>query len=170
MGRGLSDLQKGILGIAYTVNVHTQGEPMVKTRRDRAVRVSFWEECDYLSGLGVYLLYGIALSPGIKRSAFVMHQGGYFAYSPAARRAQAASSRATTRLLARGLLAMCRQHYILTERGIEIGRINGRPIPMIEDVLRFFGFPRPRLNYTDRKAYVERLNAALGEIKVITTA
>ena len=146
MGKRLSELQRGILGIACAVNIHTRGgEPIVKTP-------GFDGPVDYRTALGICLLYRIVPSSEVARAdpryAEAMRRAGmFFEDTPGFRRAKADSSRAATHLVGRKLLARHVDEYrirrgsgfLLTDKGIEIGRVNLRPIPLIDETLAFFG-------------------------------
>jgi hypothetical protein len=130
MGRGLSELQKGILGVACTVNAHLQGgvarlRAPVRLGADGSFSLDWLPPpdgtgpgpgitrvpCDYRTPLGVCLLYRIAPSPYVTavaprtaRGHRVMTSPGFFADSPAVWAAKTATLRAARRLLRRGLL------------------------------------------------------------------
>jgi hypothetical protein len=140
MGRGLSDLQKGILGIAHTINAHTQGGVAKVKPAD------FSGPVDYRTALGVCLLYQVAPSCDVANGDhFQSLMRGSFENTPEVKRAKAAASRAVSHLVRRGLLAYHTKDcgmggYILTETGIEVGKANPRPVPLIGDSLIFFSF------------------------------
>jgi hypothetical protein len=172
MGRGLYDLDNGILGIACAVNIHTQGlrEPRVKPP-------GFDGPVDYRTPLGICLLHAIA--PSIEfgridpRYVEVMRRAGmFFEDTPQLRRAQAASSRAASRLVGRRFLAWHKNDYIrkfgsgyvLTDKGIEVGKRNLRPIPMIDETLAFFGITAEiggRVPGMPPAEYIDRIKSAL---------
>jgi hypothetical protein len=178
MGRGLSDLQKGILGIAYTVNVHTQGggEPRAKDpETSRGI-------LDYRTPLGVCLLYGIVPSAKVIRidprwGEVIQSCGGYFAHSAQVHRAKVASSRAATNLHRRGLLIQPRRYsggwgYVLTEPGIEVGRANLRDVPLIDETLAYFQIAaatdtwRTRCPSFNRADYIAALASWLAKTRI----
>jgi hypothetical protein len=182
MGRRLSDLQSGILGIACTVNAHTQGgEPRVK-------RPGIGGPVDYVTPLGMCLLYGIPIALQVPRSdprggAAWQTNGGYFANTPRANSARAAASRAASHLVARGLMAFSVQPwgsnflsgYVLTERGLEVGRGDMRAVPLIDLTLLFFGItgkglPRSGDYGMPRREFHERFNDAVAPISASRSA
>jgi hypothetical protein len=185
MGRGLGELQKGILGLAWTVNAHTQGGEARAKSADPKDRVGM----DYCTPLGVCLLYGIVPSEYVTRvdprpewGETLLHTPGFFASSPIVNRAKAATSRGARNLIKRGFLAV---HYtwierrdtkawlggyLLTETGMEIAEANQRPVPLIDETLSFFGVANRRSSVYSRRvdstaAYIKALAAYLAEIK-----
>jgi hypothetical protein len=100
----------------------------------------------------------------------VARTSGHFANSPAVRAARVATSRSTQHLVRRGLLAhefSCggRGGYLLTEAGIEVGRANARPVPLIAETIEYFQLTAsygPR-TIVDPAAYVPRLAAELAK-------
>jgi hypothetical protein len=143
MGRGLGDLQKGILGLAWTVNAHTQGgKPRVKPADTREF-IPF----DFACALGVCILYGIAPALEIRRidhrlGEIIQRSGGWFVGTPEVHRARVATCRAANHLVKRELLAYRVNKrftgYLLTEEGMVIAEANKRPIPLIDETLAFF--------------------------------
>jgi hypothetical protein len=193
MGRGLSDLERGILGIACTINAHQQeGVARPRAPVELAAEENFrWEwlahargfgaslpriPCDYRTPLGVCLLYRIAPAPFVARldprrpgRETILFSPGFFASSPATGAAKVATARAARRLVRRGLLvpaiAGCKGgDYLLTGAGIEAGRPHARPVPLIEQTLRYFAAPPTRraLADFDVAAYCRALAAELG--------
>jgi hypothetical protein len=174
MGRGLSGLQKGILGLAYTVNVHTQGGGAARAK-DPPTYYPWPIPCDYRTPLGVCLLYRVDPSlsvtwtdPGPGRGEITRAISGYFAGSPAARAAKVATSRAAADLARRGLLARSDLFlggwgYILTEGGIEAGRADARPVPLIAETLAYFHMTRDACFLIDRPGYIRALAAELAK-------
>jgi hypothetical protein len=171
MGKGLSELQRGILGIACSVNIHTQdGEVGVKPP-------GFEGPADYRTALGICLLYRIVPSSEVARTdpryGEVMRRAGmFFEDTPRFRRARATSSRAASHLVGRGLLALRRDDdevwvgsgYLLTDKGIEVGRANLRPIPMLDETLAFFGITTQtggRVLRMPTAEFIDRIRAAL---------
>ena len=171
MGKGLSELQRGILGTACSVNIHTQGgEARVKPP-------GFDGPADYRTALGICLLYRIVPSSEVARTdpryGEVMRRAGmFFEDTPRFRRAKAESSRAATHLVGRRLLAWHGDKYrvrhgagyLLTDKGIEVGRANLRPIPLIDETLAFFGITTPiggRVPGIATPEYIDRIRAAL---------
>jgi hypothetical protein len=171
MDKGLSELRRGILGIACAVNIHTQGgEARVKPP-------GFDGPADYRTALGICLLYRIVPSSEVARTdpryGKVMRRAGmFFEDTPRFRRAKAESSRAATYLVGRKLLAWHgdnylirhRAGYLLTDKGIEDGRVNLRQIPLIDQTLEFFGITTPiggRVPGIPTPEYLDRIRAAL---------
>ena len=171
MGKGLSELQRGILGIACSVNIHTQGG------KARVKPPGFDGPADYRTALGICLLYRIVPSSEVARTdpryGEVMRRAGmFFEDTPRFRRAKAESSRAATHLVGRKLLAWHGDKYLvrhgagylLTDTGIEVGRVNLRPIPLIDETLAFFGITTPnggRVPGIPTPEYIDRIRAAL---------
>jgi hypothetical protein len=172
MGKGLSELQRGILGIACTVNIHTQGE------KAKVKPPGFDGPVDYRTALGLCLLYRIVPSPEVAgtgaRYGEVMRRAGlFFEDTPRFRRAKAESSRAATHLVGRRFLAWHADEYpirlgsgyLLTDKGIEVGRVNLRPIPLIDETLAFFRITTQiggRVPGMPTAEYIDRIRAALG--------
>jgi hypothetical protein len=171
MAKLLSELQRGILGIACAVNIHTQGgEARVKPP-------GFGGPVDYRSALGICLLYRIVPSPAVAstdpRYGEVMRRAGmFFPDTPEFRRAKATSSRAASHLVGRRLLASRRDDdgvrdgsgYLLTDKGIKVGRANLRPIPLIDETLAFFGITTQtggRVLGMPTAEFIDRIRAAL---------
>jgi hypothetical protein len=172
MGKGLSKLQRGILGIACAVNVHTQGgEARVKPP-------GFDGPADYRTALGICLLYRIVPSPEAARDnprygAVMRRAGMFFEDTPRFRRAKAELSRAATHLVGRRFLARhgdeylirLESGYLLTDKGIEVGRVNLRPVPLIDETLAFFGITPQiggRVPRMPTAEYIDRIRSALG--------
>ena len=171
MGKRLSELQRGILGIACAVNIHTRGgKATVKPPE-------FDGPVDYRTALGICLLYRIVPSSEVAmtdpRYGEVMRRAGmFFEDTPQFNRAKAESSRAATDLVGRKLLARhVDEHrirrgsgFVLTDKGIEVGRVNLRPIPLIDETLAFFGITAPiggRVPGIPTPEYIDRIRAAL---------
>jgi hypothetical protein len=54
--------------------------------------------------------------------------------------------------------------YLLTDKGIEVGRANLRPIPLIDETLAFFGITTPiggLVPGIHTAEYIDRIRAAL---------
>jgi hypothetical protein len=157
MGRGMGDTQKRILGVAYTINAHTQcGIAKVKsTTRSKGRfqdKAMIWEGVpDINSNLGVFAVYGLVPNPRpIKRvsrgheSIYEMHGMLWNSkHNPEARKAQIAVCKARNSLRTRGLLryASCRGVFwgdILTSDGVELGSQFAVDVPEIDLAITVF--------------------------------
>lgn len=126
--KGLSRLQRQILGTAYTMHVYgahvAGGQP------------------DYVTPLGIFAIFKIA--PDLAGS------NARFTRTPQVSSAQAALSRAATHLVERKLLAW-RDYpnrcagtcgFVLTDAGRRVGAREPVPVPQIERCARYFGMVR----------------------------
>jgi len=113
--KGLSRLQRSILGIAYTVRARV-GEKAI---------------AEFLTPLGIYAVYRIV--PDI---TWVYDQ--HYTRTAHVNAAQAAVSRATTRLERRGLLRYQFPGYFLTDAGLIIATAAPTTVPALEEALRYF--------------------------------
>jgi hypothetical protein len=135
---------------------------------------------DYRTPLGICLLHAIV--PSIEfaridpRYGEVRRRAGmFFDDTPHFRGAKAASSRAASHLVGRRFLAWHQKEYmvafgsgyLLTDKGIEVGKANLRRIPMIDETLAFFGITTeigghvPGMPLAE---YIERIKSALGGV------
>jgi hypothetical protein len=142
MGRGLSPLQRDILGLAYAVNKHTRITPSVKSGRPvdnyRIPTVDYPGPKDLKTSLAIYAI------KRIPPSLNTLH--GFFKGTPKCKSAKASVSRAIKRLMERNLLIHAPQHtninrwgYVLTDDGFEIAKdikFNG---PGLADAIELFG-------------------------------
>ena len=132
MGRGLSQLQRDILGLAYAVNAYTQnGINAVKHGKGPS---------DIKSSLAIYALKDIAPSE---------YSTGFFHGSKEYKSAKATVNRAVTRLVDRGLLMptspewnrlrLFQWGYVLMADGFVIAKgIECNP-PCLADAVELFG-------------------------------
>lgn len=142
MGRGLSKLQKDILGVAYHANRLTQdGKPSVKTGEYRNPErysrpVAFHGKCsDLHHALASVVLFNLALTEYDQR-ANGMPAGAIYTNTAKAKSAKASVVRAMTRLNDRGLLqcgessdGKYRWGHLLTPEGFDIGAANEVEFP-----------------------------------------
>ena len=136
MGRGISPLQRDLLGLAYAVNTYTLGgKPAVKTG---APVDGYRGPADLNTALGIYAVKRIAPSTEV--------QSGTFHGTPKCKSAKAAVSRAISRLIERDLLALQPKGgelycygYVLTTAGFEIAKgIECNP-PGLAEAVELFG-------------------------------
>ena len=162
MGRGISQLQKDILGVAFTVNKHTQGYAAVKAGQPdtqyKCPTVDYDGMKDLKTSLVVYTVFGILPSKWDKHG---YENIGFFRGTPEYKRAKASASRAITRLIDRGLLIFAPKDnhttgaqwgYVLTAEGLAIAKDYEKPIPAIDTALKLFGIngmPGRRNGYWD---------------------
>lgn len=123
--KGLSRLQRRLLGTAYTMHVY-------------GAQVHAGNIPDYVTPLGVFAIYGIAPN--------LASESQRFSRTSQVASAQAALSRAATRLVERKLLAWrawrdCTRPggYVLTDAGLRVGAREPVPVPQIERCARYFG-------------------------------
>lgn len=137
MGRGISEQQKQILGVAYHANRLTQGAPKVKTGAPvtnyREPTVGYEGGKDMLWPLAAHVLRGLEFTvygQKSERAKTRIYQpaGGYFDLSSNdAKAVKVATVRAITSLAKRGLLRLApidkpiRWGYVLTREGFDIG-------------------------------------------------
>jgi hypothetical protein len=168
MGRGLGETQKGVLGVAFTVNAHTQGGVAgVKSTvpgDDRRLP-------DFTTDLGMFVVYG--LTPDPKPVTRVDPRGWESTYdmydvlwsagqSPEARRARVAVCKAVATLRRRGLMTRYGSDHVLTAAGLELGRVWAVDVPEIDLALEvFLGRGRSSPGWkTARDALLARLRSA----------
>ena len=143
MGRGISQQQKQILGLAYTVNKFTQGGVASVKGGDtvpnyRIPTVDYAGYKDLKKGLAIYALTNILPRPDVP--------GGIFRGTKEYKSAKASITRATTRLMERGLLILApnensathRWGYVLTQEGFDIGKDNEVSVIELEAALCLF--------------------------------
>lgn len=125
---GLSQLQRRILQLALTVNMHTQGG---------VARVKAGLPVDLRSPLALWVLGNAVLA----KSAH-----GFFTHSAATRSAKASITRATTRLIERGLLTIVsapgyfpESGYVLTAQGLCAAGAEPMRIPQLVQACELFG-------------------------------
>lgn len=132
--KGLSKLQRQILGTAYTMHVYGA--------QPRAGNIP-----DYVTPLGVFVIFHIVPNLSGRNARFTR--------TPQVASAQAALSRAVTRLMERKLLAwrhsvgptvggtgtrhIAANGYVLTAAGAQIGALDPVLVPLIERCQRYFG-------------------------------
>lgn len=142
MGRGLSPLQKDILGLAYAVNVHTQGIPSVKSGKPldgyRIPTVDYAGPKDLKTSLIVYAVKRIAPSPYVNN--------GFFHGTPKHKSAKASVSRAINRLMDRRLIIYAPKNnndsmwgYVLTADGFDVAKDVECNPPGLADAIELFG-------------------------------
>jgi hypothetical protein len=144
MGRGLSPMQKQILGVAYTVNAHTQGgtaKVKAGAKLDGymclAVVVGEGATVDVKTSLLIWLIGGIETTGGNSWST-------YFQETPEKNSVKASITRAVSRLLKRELLAYVPWRrefghgYVLTDQGMAIAQQYAQPVPEIDTALGVF--------------------------------
>lgn len=143
MGRGLSPLQRGILGLAYAVNTHTQGgNPAVKTGGPvngyRGPTVNYTGPKDLKTSLAVYAVKRIEPSTAVNN--------GFFHGTPKCKSAKASIARAITRLTERNLLIyapegsdLCMWGYLLTAEGFKIAKDIECAPPGLAEAIELFG-------------------------------
>ena len=149
MGRGLSQLQKDILGTAFNVNAYTQnGTPAVKTGNPvdgyRVPTLDYQGAKDCKTGLMIYATGGVCPSLHMQSGE---KNTGVFEGTPQFKKTKASVTRAVTRLMDRGLLVYAPQPswylgYLLTREGFDIGQDNQRDINSIDAALELFGITR----------------------------
>lgn len=143
MGRGISQQQKQILGLAYTVNKFTQGGIASVKGGDpvpnyKLPTVDYIGYKDLKTSLAIYALKNILPRNDI--------QAGIFRGTKQYKSAKASITRAMTRLMERGLLiyapnankATHRWGYVLTQEGMEIGKDNEVLVIELESALCLF--------------------------------
>jgi hypothetical protein len=143
MGRGLSPLQRDLLGLAYAVNRYTlDGKPTVKAGPPldgyTCPTVDYRGSADLNTALGIYAVKRIAPSTEAPT--------GIFRGTPKCKSAKAAVSRAIARLMERGLL-VCQPKrgelycygYVLTAAGFEIAKDIECDPPGLIDAVELFG-------------------------------
>jgi len=182
MGRGLSQLQKNILGTAYTVNRYTQsGNPAVKTGNPldgyRIPVVDYQGIKDCRTGLLIYAEGGIQPSLYIKRNHSWNEERntGIFKGTTRHKKTKASITRAVTRLIERGLLVYAPKPrhywgYVLTCDGFDIGKENQRDIYSIDAALELFGLTKWQGTSPNDKyySYGERKSDLIETINTVT--
>jgi hypothetical protein len=160
----MGETQKRVLGVAYTVNAHTQGgvarvrstTPSARWPDDTVL----WDgPADFGSDLGMFAVYGVIPNPRPVVTR-VDHRGwdtGYeirsgrvlwsARHDPAARSAAVAVCKAINSLIRRGMMrrtadsddARYQSRYcVLTAAGLELGRAHAAPVPEIDLAVRVF--------------------------------
>lgn len=139
MGRGISEQQKQILGVAYHANRISQGEPKLKTGAPlpnyRVPTVDYNGGKDMLWPLAAHVLRGLPFTEygqrTVERFSIGRPVGGYFDLTgKEAKSVKAATIRAITSLEKRGLLIYApvrtglREGYVLTREGFDIAAEN----------------------------------------------
>lgn len=161
---GLSKLQRGILRLALTVNMHTQGGvARVKTGAVvpgyRVPTVDFAGPKDLRPPLVMWAVVGAELSGNTHTS--------YFTHDAASLSRKASTTRAITRLCERGLLVLAplpdhvpygdrpKWGYVLTAEGLAAAGTEPMDIPMLAEACELFGITplqiaaRPRREWSD---------------------
>lgn len=134
MGRGISEQQKQILGVAYHANRLTQGTPRLKTGAPvanyRVPTVDYTGGKDMLWPLAAHVVRGLPFTEHRQkhRDKWGKPCGGYFDLTCGeARSVKVATIRAITALVKRDLLRLAplgrpiRWGYVLTREGFDIG-------------------------------------------------
>jgi len=149
MGRGLSQQQQQILGLAYTVNKYSQdgvarlktGEPGIGFRdghREGYRTIEYHGSHDLKAQMAIYAIAGIMPQPDV--------QNGKYAQTLETNKAKTSIIRAITRLEQREMLAYVTCNYfdwgygyVLTAAGLETARQYELDVPALDDALCLFG-------------------------------
>lgn len=158
MGRGLSPLQRDILGLAYTVNAYTQGgTPAVKTGdlddRWKLPTIQYEGPPDIKPSLAIYAVKRIPPS--------TTAVAGFFHGTKEYKSAKAAVTRAITRLIGRGLMVhipdtgqLYRWGYVLTADGFDIAKCIEFSPPALADAVELFGIQAGNAFHADQAEYL----------------
>jgi len=145
---GLSQLQRGILRLALTVNMHTQGGvARVKAGATvpgyRVPTVDYAGPKDLRPPLAMWALAGATLTGDIHNA--------HFRHDAASLSRKASITRATTRLLQRGLLVLApnpdhvlygdrpKWGYVLTAEGMAAAGTEPMDLPLLAEACELFG-------------------------------
>ena len=148
---GVSQMQRGIMRLALTVNVHTQGGT-VSAKTGATVPGYRVPTVDYAGPKDLRPPLALWAIGGLQPSRFV---SGFFEHTQQTRCIKASITRATTRLLQRGLLvyaplprvrppdpALPDCGYVLTAEGLRAAGTKPMDLPLLAEACELFGITR----------------------------